>query len=359
MQSFICMNKLLLLKQKPQACWTILFKFGYDTKLNLDEKYVARKYEKIDKTVLYDEKTEFELGENGKSFLTNIWNSVNNNSKICELHILEKIFETLEGGCPFYPTELTMIKDGKISIEQWISIWQLLLFNDFHEAFKYAIYTGFEGDFSEFAKIYNKSQDSWIFENSERNVFRCCLIESLPMFIPKFIGELHDPNQNEPRFIAFPLKNNDNKISTIIYGNYIGENLQKIKEEYDIYAFIHDGSKESFNLITNARKILAKKAICVIIDISGKNDQINKKDKIFSYIPVEEISSYSKIPMKNVIKIQLTTENINEINEFIITVIKENQIKNAVKPNIGKYVAFGIFGAAIIGIGLFLLKKRK
>lgn len=43
-EAFVCLNQILLQKQKVQACWTILHKFGYDTSLSLTDAYVEAKY---------------------------------------------------------------------------------------------------------------------------------------------------------------------------------------------------------------------------------------------------------------------------------------------------------------------------
>lgn len=59
----------------------------------------------------------------------------------------------MEGGLPFRVTEMINLKRGRITIIDWLQIWDLLFFTNYMEAFKYILYIGFDGRLTDCAKI--------------------------------------------------------------------------------------------------------------------------------------------------------------------------------------------------------------
>ncbi len=66
---------------------------------------------------------------------------------------MKKIFDTMDSGCPFRPEEVTPVRDGRLSLQSWIDIWQMLVYVNPRAAFRYALYAGYEGTFLSFADV--------------------------------------------------------------------------------------------------------------------------------------------------------------------------------------------------------------
>jgi len=278
---------MLLLKQKIQVCWTMLFNFGYNTDLMLDKEYIKSKLDNLPK------KGVFELSKDGIQFLVMLWNQYED-TEVADIHILERIFSTMEGGCPFLAREIAIIENGKITLSTWIGIWQMLVHNNQQQAFEWALYLGYNRSLKSFIEVIRT--DKWsIFENKKKSVFECGVIQRIPMFFDKLIG----PSLEKVRSVVISLE--DNK--TLIMREVSADNVKGC----DMCLFVHDGSVESANFINgHCKDITLSKAI---IDIS---------EGVNVAVPVEEVIQSTKgtIIPKAKVSLDSKTQVIQSINRL-------------------------------------------
>jgi hypothetical protein len=223
-----------------------LFNFGYDTNLILTKEFIKSKLNDLPKDGV------FELSKDSIQFLVMLWDQYES-TDVADIYILERIFSTMEGGCPFLATEIAVIENGKITLSTWIDIWQMLVHKDPQQAFKYALYLGYNSSLKSFIEVIRKNRWS-IFGLQQKSVFECGVIQIAPMFFDKFIG----PSLETARSAVISLE--DHK--TLIMRELSEDNVKGC----DICLFVHDGSVESANFIkVHCKHITLPKAI---IDIS-------------------------------------------------------------------------------------------
>lgn len=238
-----------------------------------------------------------ELSKDGIEFLVMLWKQYEE-TKMASIYILERIFSTIEGGCPFLATEIAIIENGKITLSTWIDIWQMLIHNNPQQAFKYALYLGYNKSLKSFIEVIKAS--SWsIFGVKDRSVFKCVIIQREPRFLNALIG----PSLETTRSAVITL--DDNK--TLIMSE-VGEDWIAKLNEFDLCLFIHDGTSASADFIkVNCRKVRLPKAI---VDIS---EEVNVA------VPIERIvkSIRGRLIPKAKVSLDSKSQAMQTINRLV------------------------------------------
>lgn len=266
LKAFVYLNKILLLKQKVQACWTILFSFGYDTNLSLTEDYIQSRSKNFASDGVV------ELSKDGIDFLIMLWDQYED-TEVADMYILEKMFSTLEGGCPFFISEIAVVNDGKVTLSTWTDVWQMLVRDDCKQAFRYALYLGYDKFLENFVTVIKKS--NWqIFGTQEKSVFGCALVERKVTLLSRLIGL----SQETTRSAVLSLAKNKTLVMREVRRENIEEllgNESKKLKEFDMCLFIHDGSLESADFIKAYHTQISKALPKAIIDISeGASEEV-------------------------------------------------------------------------------------
>eukprot|EP00826_Nyctotherus_ovalis_P045463 TRINITY_DN5038_c0_g1_i1.p2 TRINITY_DN5038_c0_g1~~TRINITY_DN5038_c0_g1_i1.p2 ORF type:complete len:241 (+),score=47.27 TRINITY_DN5038_c0_g1_i1:1115-1837(+) len=187
-------------------------------------------------------------------------------TEVADMYILEKIFSTLEGGCPFFISEIAVVSNGKITLGTWTDVWQMLVRNNCKQAFRYALYLGYDKLLKNFVNVIKES--NWqVLGTQEKSVFGCALVERKVSFLNRLIG----PSQEAVRSAVLSLTGN----KTLVMHEVRRENIEELLgseskklKEFDMCLFIHDGSLESADFIKAYHIQISKKLPKVVIDVS-------------------------------------------------------------------------------------------
>lgn len=299
----MCLNKLFLLKQKLQACWTVLYTFGYDANLNLSEEYVNEK-----SACNFDIGSELELSSEGVTFVKRLW-SLYSRSKIAHISIVSQIFATMKEGCPFIPSEIAMIVGDQIELKNWVSIWQMLVHTNYKLAFRYALYLGYSGNIKKFIK--EVKGNNWsLFEEMKKSVYECVVVSRLPTIL----NILVDSVQNEsPRSAAFPLPKGEALVVTELDAHSLA--LSRTFSRCSACSLVYDGTNESGQFIKSVCEQLPAKLPTAIIDVSNQVPG-----------PLERYLGYFQKKSLPVFRLRLPVENPEALLEFISKLVKNKYL---------------------------------
>jgi len=300
-KSFVCLNKLFLLKQKLQACWTILYNSGYDSSLSLTEDYIKQKSPSN-----FDPSTPLELSDDGIEFLRGLW-KLYSRSKEAHVSIVNKIFATMKEGCPFVPSEVTIIRNEQIKLKAWINIWQMLVHTNYKLAFRYALYLGYEGNLKKFVKVI---KNNWnLFDKLKKSIYECIVIGKLPIILNSILESVVSEG---PRSGVFKLSKHEALVVTEVDEQALAFN--KAFNRYSACSLVYDGTTESGNFIKSVYKKLPKQLPTAIIDVSNE---------VEAHSPLEGYLEYFRKKSLPIFKLRIPLENPNGLIEFIGELIKK------------------------------------
>jgi Ras family protein T1 len=145
MEGFLFLQHFFIQKGRLETIWTILRKFGYNDKLDLDEAFVCPEIE-----VRESEGERAEISSQGYGFLTDLFRRHDlDQDGVLNANELNELFAV----CPehthpweqfHFPHCTATDKHGNLTLQGFLGMWSMLCLYDYRAAMRYLNYLGFE-----------------------------------------------------------------------------------------------------------------------------------------------------------------------------------------------------------------------
>ncbi len=206
-EGFINLNKVAVQVGESQITWSALRKYGYNDSLELDEWYFKEK--KFHKVNLSEDIVELSYGatqlltglflsfRKGGNLITGEKNPkpINklpyDNKQIIttDAFMTEKEWEEIFATCDYHFDEnfafnkifrtLKNNYDKKITLSEWLFVWDCLTRINYEEAFKIFLYLGYDINFDQFVTVRNKREIILQQPLNQKTIYVCFIAQNL------------------------------------------------------------------------------------------------------------------------------------------------------------------------------------